>query len=340
MSGKELIVAAALGIDFMCRIGLSTKVPPPKSGWVTTSVLGYFGATLAASRILGLDEEKMMNALGIVYSQAAGNVQCVIDGALTKRMQPGFAAKGGVLSTLLAEKGITGAKNVIGGEFDLYRVYFQGLYDPAQLIDDLGKRWEVVNLSFKPYPCCRYTHAAIQGALKIKNEHNVQPEEIDDIMVSVGEAAEVVCYPLEVKQQPRVVVDAQFSIPYTISRALLGGKVAIADFSSEAIRDEATLQVSRKVRPRVVKELTRREIEPAIVEIKTKRGTFLERTDFPKGHPQNPMSWQELVDKFKDCASYAAKPLAKSNIEKVIELVGSLEYLDDACYLTRLLAHS
>lgn len=112
VTGKEIITAIALGIDIHCRLGLATKHSVGLSiGWMLTPLYGYFGAATAASKLLRLDEEGVLNSWGIAYSQAAGNTEMIVDGGLTKRLQAGLAASGGITSALLARGGITGARH-------------------------------------------------------------------------------------------------------------------------------------------------------------------------------------------------------------------------------------
>ena len=143
-----------------CRLGVAIKVDIIESGFIYTSLLGYFGATAAAGRALGLTPEEMVNAFGIVYSSVAGNHQVTRDASLMKRLQPGLAAQAAVVAVQLAERGIRGAQNVFEGADGFFRVYFRNRVDVDVMRKDLGKRFELLNLSYKPYPCCRDTHAA------------------------------------------------------------------------------------------------------------------------------------------------------------------------------------
>ena len=171
-SGKEYMTAIALGADLMSRLSLASRPGSNMlmSGWHPTALYGYLGAAGIAGRLLGLDEDRMTNALGIAYHQCAGNMQCIKDGAMTKRMGPGLAAKGGITAALMAERGITGAKNALEGEAGLFNVYHGGDYDVRILTSDLGKRFEVENLGFKPYPCCGHTHAFIDATLSLASK--------------------------------------------------------------------------------------------------------------------------------------------------------------------------
>jgi 2-methylcitrate dehydratase PrpD len=344
VSGKEFLTSVSVGIDLVHRMGLSTKCNTyktfgPWNGWEITPLYGFFGAAASAGKILGLDEEKMINAFGIAYAQASGNAQCVLDGALTKRVQPGFATSGGLLSALMAEKGITGAKNSFEGLGGLYNVYHRGAYDPNPLTAELGKKFEGINVCFKPYPCCRATHTSIDATLKLMQKYLVKPAEIAKVTVFTGSSNEVCIEPLESKRNPRTIVDAMFSIPWAVSVALVRGKVLINDFRTEALKDRSILQMTQKVTPKIDTNLSIGLVDPSIVEVKTRDGRFFsERVDFSYGSPQNPISWEFITTKLEDCAYYSAKPISKNNLEKVVEMVKNMEMVDNVCSIIRLLS--
>ena len=190
LSGKELITIVALGSDIMCRLGLSSTPgrSPIEVGWHQTTLFGFMGAAAVAGRTLGLTEEQIVNAMGIAYHQSGGNGQSVKDGALTKRLGPGFSVKGGITSALLAQKGVTGAHNCLEGQWGLYPLYWRGDYDPKGLVADLGKVFEGERVSIKPYPCCRGLHPAIDAALALVKEHDITAENVESIALFVTEA--------------------------------------------------------------------------------------------------------------------------------------------------------
>lgn len=343
VTGRQLITAVTLGLDWVCRMGLATKVAPIASGWMYTSTYGYFGGTAASGILMGLDVEQMVNAMGIAYAQAAGNTQCMADGALTKRMQPGFAARGGVLSALLAKNGITGAHNVLEGAAGLYHVYLKDAYDRAALLAELGKRFEGVNLSFKPYPSCRYTHTAIDATLNLLREHRIDADAVASITVGVNQHAyQNVCMPLAVKTRPVSVVDAQFSIPYCVATALVKKDVLIQDFAEREMRNPRVLALAQKVRPLVDAEIEARhagQMSPALVSITLQDGrTLCARKDAPRGSPEDPMSFGELVEKFRRCADECGGRLPAAGIEAAIDMVRNLESLSDVRELMNALA--
>ena len=148
VDGKQFVRAVALGLDVSCRIALASTVD---RGWHRTACIGVFGATVTAGLLLGLNAEQMRNALGIAYSHAAGNRQCILDGALTKRLQAGQAASAGVFSAVLARKDFTGAHNIFAGRYGFLELYQPNGADPSLLLRDLGREFRGDGLSFKPY---------------------------------------------------------------------------------------------------------------------------------------------------------------------------------------------
>lgn len=337
ISGKEFITAVALGVDMICRMGLA-KQEGRSAGWTGTPLYGYFGSALASARILGLNEEQTINALGIAYGQAAGTLQSVRERALTKNLDVGCAARGGVFSALAAQKGITGAHNSLEGDLGLFKVYHRGNYDPEQLTDELGERFEVANLSFKPYPCARPTHPFIDLALALSKEHKIRPEDVEEVIGYIGHEPHLEFHPLDEKQNPKTITDAQFSIPYCVAVALIKGAVVLDDFTEPAVKDPAVIALAHKVVPKLDTSLFQLKASPpARLEIKTKKGTYSKRIDYAYGHPKNPMTMESLIRKFRDCAAHAKKLLPEANISLVIDMVTRLEDVGNVADVIRLL---
>jgi len=339
--GRDFITALAVGIDVICRLAIAPRLALEERRWAYPSLFGYFGAAAGASKILGLGKEAIVNALGIAYSQAAGNAQCVYDGALTKRIQPAFSASGGVLSALLAARGITGSTNTFEGGAGLYRIYLHGKYDPSSVTKDLGERFYVTEVSFKPYPCCRYTHSSIDATLQLVSDADIRVDDVEKVSALVSPSQSSVYEPLEIKQKPRTIVDAQFSLAYTVATAICQRKVTMADFTPTAIKDRKVLSVTRKVAPRVDETLANKSgYRPGLVEIRLRNGSTVRsrRVEFAKGHPNNPMSTDEIEAKFRDCARHAVRPLSEDTTDSVIRLLNHLEELEDVAQVASLLA--
>ena len=342
IEGGQFLNAVALGIDMICRMAKANKIPPGVSGMNATFQYAYFGCAGVAARIMGLDEEKMMGAMGLAYSQTSGNSQNLLEGTLASRFCQGLAAQGGVYSAVFADNGISGAKEVLEGKFGYYPVYQRGEYDRKELLNFLGENFEGLNLTSKLHPCCLHTHAAIEGVLHIAREYRLQSRDIEKIIVRLNQQGfNFVCLPLEKKRAPKTTPEAQFSLPYVVATALVKGRVFLEDFTAEEIRNPWVLEVASKIDCIVDAELekiARGSITPAVVEIITKRGErFSHQLKVPRGSPPRPMNIDEITDKFRRCASFAKQPVSEQNIEKVIDIIKQMETLDDVTGILKLL---
>jgi 2-methylcitrate dehydratase PrpD len=337
LNGKEFIAGTALGVDMMCRLALATTPgrSPIELGWHLTSIFGFMGSAATAASVMGLNEGEIVHAIGIGYHQCAGNGQCVKDGALTKRLGPGFAVKGGITAALLAKAGVTGAQNSFEGEWGLYKQYMHGDYSPEILAADLGKRFEGVHVAIKPYPCCRGIHPAIDAGLALAIEENIRSRDIKEIVLSVTDAhMSLLCQPEDAKRSPRSPVDAQFSIPWGVASAIVGRRVGLDDFTESAIRNQEVLEVTGKMRIEVDNTLQKPGPEPTRVKAITKDGKeFVRVVENPLGSLERPMSFDDCARKLRDCA----KSLDAGRIERIINMVGQLERLEDIRKLIHLL---
>jgi 2-methylcitrate dehydratase PrpD len=340
-SGEEFVVGVAAGLETICRLGVATRIGIIESGFIYTPLFGHFAATIAAGRVLGLDVTQMVNALGIVYSLVAGNHQVTRDSALTKRMQPGFAAKSALLSVQLAQRNIRGAQATFEGVDGFLRVYLRDRCDSNMLRDRLGEHYEFTQLSYKPYPCCRFNHTAINAVLMLRDA-GVRAERVQRIRVGVSQQAyEAVCTPAEVRKSPRTVVDAQFSVPFTVAAALVDGGVTLSHFSEASLHREDIRAVAQRVDAFVDTDIERewsRSISPAQLHVEMDDGTMHGlRINWPLGHPSCPMSPEDFDSKAIDCFRASVRPLYDDSPRQLRNLVDSLESLDDVRALARVL---
>lgn len=343
VSGADLVAAVAAGLEVTCRLGVATRIGIIESGFIYTSLLGYFGATAAAGRALGLTPDEMLNAFGIVYSSVAGNHQVTRDASLMKRMQPGLAAQAAVTAVQLARRGIRGVQNTFEGTDGFFRVYLHGQVDGAEVRRDLGRRYELVNLSYKPYPCCRYNHTAVDAALAARAKMPRPAGEVASVRVGVNaHAYQAVCTPEAVRRAPRTIVEAQFSIPYTVAASWIDGRLGLAHFTDEGLRRADILDLAARVHPHVDAEIERdwsRSISPARLTVQFRDGETVEvRADYPKGHPRNPMSPADVEAKVRDCASFAAKPLPNDIARQLTAAVAELDRAGDVADLMRIMS--
>jgi 2-methylcitrate dehydratase PrpD len=339
-SGKEFITALALGADFMSRLGLATgaQTSAHAYGWHPTTLFGFLGAAAIASRIMGLDQEKTINALGLAYHQCGGAGSGVGDGALAKRMGPGLAAKAGITSALMAEQGITGERNPLNGRTGLFSTYLRGDIDLNRLTGELGKRFEGVNVGDKPYPCCGFSHPFIDAALALKSKYAIKPEQIKEIRAVGGQSGYTLCEPLDIKRSPRTIVDAQFSVPYTVAAALINSSVTPEDFTSQSIKRENILNLAQKVSGALDEKMTRHGVSPGKVTIIMNDGKeYAEFIEHPLGSIENPMNFKDCARKFRECSASSIKPLSAGKIDEAINLIGDMEKLPDATRVIQLL---
>jgi 2-methylcitrate dehydratase PrpD len=333
-SGADFISGVAAGLETICRLGVATRVGIIESGYMYTPLFGHFAATVAAGRVLKLDQEQMVNAIGISYSQVAGNHQVTRDAALTKRMQPGFAAMSALISVQLAQKGIRGVQSTFEGADGFLRVYLQDRCDREALRAGLGERYEFTQLSYKPYPCCRFNHPAIDAVLALRALAPLRPEDIRRIRVGVNnQAHEAVCTPIDMRRAPRTVVQAQFSIPYNVAVALVDGCVQLRHFSDSSLGRPELLALAQKVEPYVSADIERdsgRNVSPVELQIEMMDGSVRQmRIDVPLGAPSRPISTIDLNAKAQDCFAHAVRPLGLDGASELQTLVNAIESIDD-----------
>jgi 2-methylcitrate dehydratase PrpD len=342
VSGRDFLAAVVLGIDFTCRLALAPRISPAITGISYTYTHGILGAAAVASRLLGLDETQTLNAMGIAYSQGVGNRQANVEGALTVRVQQGLTAKAGIVSALLAQRGITGAQNVLQGKYGYYTVFERNTYASDLLTKDLGKHFEGKNISYKLYPCCKFNHGAIEATLEMAKRNDLRSDQVAEIHVGLNQQMfDLVCEPYDDKVAPRNAVDAQFSLYYTVATALVRGKVFIDDFGEEIIRDREVLAVARRVKPHVDPLLEKEfsiGISPTLVTIRLKNGSLLEgRVDHVKGHPLKPLTLEEIFEKYKRCARLALRPLRQEQMDRMGQTIFQLEQVGDVSSMVTLL---
>lgn len=312
-TGADFLAGVVAGLETVCRLGVATRVGIIESGYMYTSLFGYFGATIAAARVMGLDEAGIVNALGIAYSQAAGNHQVTRDAALTKRMQPGFAAKAAVVSVQMAQRGIRGVQQTFEGVDGFLRVYLHDRCDRQALREGLGTRYEISGLSYKPYPCCRFAHAAIDAALALRRAHGISADQIRGVRVGMNnQCYEAVCVPVEMRKAPATIVQAQFSIPYCVAAAFVDGVAQLGHFTDASLQRPDLRALAKRVDAYVDERIEReagRNVSPIAMQVTLADGrTLAEEIRLPLGHPSRPMNRADFDAKARDCFRASARP--------------------------------
>lgn len=336
VDGRELLTAVAVGIDLANRLSYAALAGRDQDSGLrivnTNSSAGFLVAALVAGRLWKLSRDELVHALGLAYSQAAGNQQASFDAALAIRVQQGLTAGAGITAAELARRGVTGPTRSLEGQAGYFQVFWNGRWDPAEVLDGLGSVSTVDHVSIKPYPCCKHSHSAIAAALDIAADGQLDPDEIDEVVVDVlnREYFNLVCDPVEAKQRPQNPVEAQFSLPYAVAVALHHGPPGIAAFEPAALDDPAIMALARKVTPVYLRQEVESFPAPATVRVRLHDGA--ERTghcEVPLGHPRRPMSWEALDDKFAVCAAHAARPMPAGQVDEVGRRLRVLEDLPD-----------
>jgi len=330
VTGDGLILAVTLGLDVSCRLALA---PDEDRGWHRTATFGIFGATAAAGKLLGLTEEQMVHAFGIAYSQAAGNRQSIVDGALTKRLQAGQAAHGAVLSAFLAKEGFTGAENVFRGEYGFFAMYQPEGYDLSVIGRGLGEEFMGDQMSLKPYPCGRPTHTYIDAAIKLHHELELHRNAIRTVVVRTDPETYASRYSVSSGVvRPKQQVEAQFSLPYLIACALVLGGVGIDQITS--FGKPAVLMASSQVTAESKEGMPKGWGEIEVVCAVGVSGTI--ELEPPSGSLDNPLTTEQLQEKFRDCAAHALKPASAESVGKMITLILEPGVMTDSRELIKL----
>jgi 2-methylcitrate dehydratase PrpD len=325
-AGNELNVRlGSVGYDAKQRVNLFFE-----RGLHATSICGALACAGTAALLLGLDSEGVANAIGIAASMGAGILEANRTGGSVKRVHCGWAAHAGVCAAELAESGLTGPPTVLEGRFGFFQAYCGDGAAPTALVDGLGERWEMLSVFFKPYPCNHFTHPGIDAALQLQAE-GLDPDDVLEIELGAPTAVlRTIGEPYEEKIRPRSGYHAQFSGPFTVAAALLGGGglgLYLDDFTDERARDPQRLDLAARVRCVADEECDRifPVRFPARLRVRTRGGA--EREIFvasSRGGPEHPLSDEELELKFELNAVRAAP----RQVDELCRLADGFDQLD------------
>jgi len=334
IDGKALLAAVALATDVQARllIGAPTALD---TGWNSTYLFSAFGATMAAAKLLGLDEEQFMNAMGLAYAQTAGSMQATHEGVMGARLQMGFGVRNGITAAQLAKLGITGVRHFLTGKFGLYPLIFKGeevdLDAPTR---GLGRAFLGTRLGFKAYPCGAVVHPVLDAVLSLMGKDGVTAGSIEAVKVFGTTRLTIMVEPKELRQNPRNHVETEFSLPWAVACTIIDGKLSFSHFTDEAVRNPRYAELARKVESEM--DDGQRGVW---VEMKLKDGRTAKsrRILAAKGHRDNPQSTDEMVEKYRDCVQHGPKPLARERTEQAKNMILRLQEVTDVAEIIRLL---
>ena len=323
VKGDAFLHAFVLGVEAECRIGNAVYPSHYDVGWHITATAGVFGAAAAAGRLLGLNEQQMVWALGIAATQSSGLREMF--GSMVKPMHPGNAARNGLLAALLAAKNFTSAEQGIEG-----RRGFANVLATARNYDEitrrLGETWEISLNTYKPFACGIVEHPAIDGCIQLRNEHKLKPEDIESIALKVHPLV----LELTGKKTPQSGLEGKFSVYHSSAVAVIYGAGGEAQYRDEVVRDKKVIalrdRVSAAVEPGIHEDQVR-------IAIKLKSGKMLEKyIEHAVGSIDRPLSDDDLEAKFRGLADGI---LSKAEADGLIQLCWDVAKLKDAGEVAR-----
>ena len=238
--------AFLVGVETAIRIGAAATRKFHTRGFHATSVVGIFGAALAASRLLGLDAATTVNALGIAGSQAAGSLEFLYTASLTKPLHPGWAGLSAVMAVRMAARGATGPATILEGGWGLYRSYADTTVDIEEVTAGLGDDWEATQMTVKPYPVCQYSHATLDTLALLPDD--LDPRRITRIDIGLPkDSLMVVAEPRAARLRPRTSHEARFSVQWNVATLLLEGHLSVDHFTNEQLAREEVRELAAKV---------------------------------------------------------------------------------------------
>src|SRR4029077_3914736 len=333
ISGEELLLVYIVGVEVECRIADAINPRHYQSGFHSTATMGGLGAAMAVGKILRLKEEQLIRTLGIAASMASGLRENF--GTMTKPLHAGRAAENGVTAASLARDGFTAATNILEARRGFFNAMAGG-YDERKISGRLGAPYfmKEPGISIKPYPSGSLSHPAQDLILDLVRQHDLTTADIERIEVATNSnVPNALIYPM-----PKTALEGKFSIPFCMAIAVLERKAGIAQFVDRKVRERKGVELMKRVTLYVDEELEALGYDQvrSRIRIKLRDGKIIEgRYDVARGHPQKPMSWAELGEKFRDCADLV---LPRKEAEAAIRLVSRLDELPSLSPLVRVLS--
>jgi 2-methylcitrate dehydratase PrpD len=348
--GRALIEAFVLGFEVECKVGRGLGASHYPHGWHATSTLGTLGAAVVAGKLYGLTIEQMIMALGIAASLASGSRQNF--GTMTKPLHPGAAASAGILAAQLARRGFTADETILEAPLGFINLFSPARdATPERVLVGLGDPYEIVSpgISVKKYPCCFVTHNALDALLALRGRHGFSADQIERITVSVpgnvqasaragatsaDEAAPVTFGPL-IHARPTTGLEAKFSMQYCMAAAALGGSPVLDTFEDDAVQRPAAQSLLRRVAMAPFPEGDMWSGGTEVAVTLTNGTTVRDRCSEPRGGPSQPLSWDELAAKYRDCA---ARVIGEAAAAESLALIADLERPPSTSTLMRLVS--
>ena len=331
-SGRDVLTAIVAGYEVCCRLGNALDPTSHYArGFHPTATAGTFGAAAAAGKLFGLSKDQLIAAFGVSGSQAAGSLQFLVNGAWNKRYQVGAAAMNGVIAATLARDGFVGSAEAVEGKHGLLAGYSDDPH-PGKAIAGLGKTYETMKIGVKPYPSCRYTHAAIDALIAMRREHNLTPDQIRRVEIGLHRNGITLTGDAATKRHPTSIVGGQFSMFFTGAVALDQGRFGWDDY--ERLGDAAIGTLADRFEVIQDDRLEAGRTHPfgARVSITTDDGVHERLYADPSGEPSSFPDAQAMQQKFLTLA----RPVLSERADQLADAILSLERFDRVASATQL----
>ena len=322
--------AVIAGYEVTLRVGAALN--PASSyerGFHPTAVCGTLGAAAASARLVRLAPEQTNMALGIAGSMAAGSMAYLHEGAWTKRLHPGWACHAGIVAARLAAAGFVGPASILESSYGFLQAY-SSASDISQLVRKEEDEFAIMQVSIKPYACCRYMHGPIDCLFEIIHTYHPNPEHIELVRCGVLTGGRgLIADPIGQKKHPKNVVEAQFSMPFGAAIALLTGTAGLSVFTNEWLRDSRVYELMQRVECYSSSELD--EYYPAewraSATVRMNDGReFSANVRYALGDPHNPLSWEQLEARFHELV--APVIVEERKRKEIIERVKGLDNVE------------
>ena len=300
-SVEEVLRAAVIGYEASYTLAVSIQPKHKAMGYHATGTCGVVGATFAAAYMLGFSEEERYQAFAAACVSSSGMLKVLDDGSELKPYNVAKASLLALTSIQLAKSGFRGHSDPLGG----YRGFLK-LMSGDENTDVrpclLEGSYAIMKSYTKPYASCRYTHPAVEAAIRLKSGHCLKPEEIQSIVVKTYDLA----VPGHDHTEINGAYSAKMSIPYSTAVALIYGKAGLQEFSDEVAGDDSVKVLTAKVKVQPDEEMSRMfpDKQSANLTITTSSGVYSECVDFPKGEPENPLTEIEFHQRYQDLMEY------------------------------------
>jgi 2-methylcitrate dehydratase PrpD len=332
-SGKEFMVAYHMGVEVETKINEAIAPRHYDEGFHSTGTCGSFGSTAVCARLRGLDVQQTVYALGIGATEGGGFRDNF--GSMTKPFQAGHAAENGTVAVDLAALGWTAANDILEAPLGFFQAEGGG-FDPDAIVGRFGKPWTFAypGVSIKPHPSGSLSHPAMGEMLRLIKENNIKASDVDKVDVGANHAMTTSL----LHHRPTTGLQGKFSMEFCMAILLLDRKAGLVEFQDKVVQRADVQEMIKRVNFYIdpVAESAGLDKMTSLLKVTLKDGRVITgRAEFAKGSPSNPMSYDEVADKFRGCAEFAKWPTAKA--ESVIAAVKSLETVSDMSKLTPLL---